>query len=206
MYRTGNRSHPTPPRAGAFSLVELMVAMSIAMIIIAAVLSSFTFLGRNLIRYSNQQQLEAQSRRALQMFSRDVQIALDVPAYSSTQLSLTVPKLDAAGNAVLDGSGNVVTKTVAYTFDASQGTLIRVDPDFHSGAPFTLLTGINLPAGTSFFSYLDQQAIPATNRLSIKQIDVNYVAFLGIASAGTQSRYTEASARFILRNKHLVAF
>ena len=61
MYLTRNHSAAAALSAQGFSFVELMVAMSIAMVVIAALLSSYTFLGRNLVRYSNQQQLEAQS-------------------------------------------------------------------------------------------------------------------------------------------------
>jgi hypothetical protein len=183
-----------------------MVAMSIAMIVIAGILSSYTYIGRNLVRNSNQQGLEIQSRRALQWLGRDIQCAVDVTTYSSSQLTLLVPKQDAAGNVLTDGSGQVMTKAVTYTYDSAMGTLSRVDPDFEAGAPFTLLRNLSLPAGTGFFTYLDQQDLAAENRLSIKKIEVAFSSAQGAAQTGTRSTYTAASARFILRNKHLVVF
>jgi Tfp pilus assembly protein PilW len=53
-------------------MVELLIAMSIATTLVAGILASYTYLARNLIRYSFEQQLEAESRRALQMITQDV--------------------------------------------------------------------------------------------------------------------------------------
>jgi prepilin-type N-terminal cleavage/methylation domain-containing protein len=73
-------------RAG-FTLVELLVGMSLALIVMTGVLSTFSFLGRNLNRLANQQQLESESRRALAYFAQDVRMAnaLQAPtAWSSS--------------------------------------------------------------------------------------------------------------------------
>lgn len=172
-------------------MVELMVAMSIASFLIAGILGSYTFLGRNVVRYSNQQQLEAQSRKFLQMFSHDVHLAANLSSFSPNSVALLMPD----------------TTTVTYTYTPSAtspfGTLTRTD----STGTLTLVTGI-----TSFgFTYLDQQGV--TLSLSptlpppfrIKQIEVsNFTATNGTGSAGTLTQYNGASARYVLRNKYLI--
>jgi len=184
-------------------MVELLIGLFLSMLLTAAMLLSYTFLVRSLIRSSNQQQLEAQSRKALQMLSQDVHVATDVQTASSSQLTLTVPKVDAQGHAITDGNGNVITKIVTY--NAATGTLTRTDPDFSSGTPLTLLTGVS----NFSFNYLDKQGsqVNASYSLRIKQIEVsNFIVSAGTASTGTQSSYTGASARWVLRSKHLVVY
>jgi hypothetical protein len=191
----------------------MMVAMSIVMVVIAALLSSYIFLGRNLVRCSNEQQLEAQSRRALQMLGQEVRMAQDVsyagtvpynPNDSSWQ---TMPT---AGQVTLylsvpNGTNPPYNYTAKYVYDASAHTLTRTisgtPPPAITSSPLTLLTGV-----ASFsFNYLDKQANPAGNQLSVKQIEVPaFTTGTGTAQAGTWARFTAASARLVLRNKHLV--
>jgi len=163
-------------------MVELMVAMAIASFLIAGILAGYTFLGRNIVRGSNQQQLEAQSRKFLQMFSQDVHLATNLSSFSASSVVLLMPD----------------TTTVTYTYTSSTGMLTRTD----STGTLTLVTGI-----TSFgFTYLDQQGVTAsTYAFRVKQIEVsNFIATSGTGSASTLTQYKGASARFVLRNKYLV--
>ena len=45
-------------KSRGFTLVEMMVGMSCSLIVICAVLSTYTFLGRNLTRMTHAQQLQ----------------------------------------------------------------------------------------------------------------------------------------------------
>lgn len=181
-------------------MMELLIGLFLAMLLTAAMLLSYTFLVRSLIRSSNQQQLEAQSRRALQTFAQDVRMATNVPSFSlsqdSSQITLRLP----------NGGGTVdVTYSYAYDATAGSGTLTRTV----SGSTLTLLTGIaRLPSSQNFFNCLDKQGLSVTTYpLGIKQIEVNsFTLTCGTAIAGTQSSYTGASARLVLRSKHLVNY
>jgi len=51
------REHKAAPGHAGFTLLELLISMSIATVLIAGVLSSYTYLGRNLVRNANLQQL-----------------------------------------------------------------------------------------------------------------------------------------------------
>jgi len=181
-------------------MVELLIGLFLAMLLTAAMLVSYAFIVRSLIRSSNQQQLEAQSRKALQMLSQDVHAATDVPSFSlsrdSSQIILRLPN-----------GGGTVDVTYSYTYDATavSGTLTRTV----SGSTLTLLTGIaRLPSSQNFFNCLDKQGLSVTTYpLGIKQIEVSgLTTTCGAPSVGTQSSYTGASARLVLRSKHLVNY
>jgi hypothetical protein len=178
----------------------MMVALSIGAFVIAGVLSSYTFLGRNLIRYSNQQQLAAQIQRTLQIFAQDVHATTDVTSFSNTQLVLSLP--------YVHSDGSVTYYTVTHTYDSTAKTLTRTvagtpPPDVTASA-LTLLTGVSVSGG-SFFSCFDRCDVTATNTFGIKKIEIaSFTLTAGTASAGTQTTYTAASARLILRNKHLI--
>jgi hypothetical protein len=207
-------------------MVELLIGLFLAMLLTAAMLLSYTFLVRSLIRSSNQQQLEAQSRRALQVLTKDVHMADKIasaydPAMDITQDS-TWQTMPAAGQvtfrlSVPNDSGGTYIYAVNYVYDTNAGALTRtVSSGISSGTPpsdlnanpLILLTG--LPKADplwSGFSYFDQQNLPATNTLGIKRIEVsNFTVSAGTAITGTQSSYTGASARLVLRSKHLVNY
>jgi hypothetical protein len=179
-----------------------MVALSIGAFVIAGILSSYTFLARNLIRYSNQQQLEAQSRRTLQMFAQDVHAASDVTSFSANQFTLSLP--------YVHSDNSVTYYSVTYTYDSTAATLVRTvsgtAPPNVTTSAITLLSGISASA-TNFFKYLDRFDGTASNTLGIKKISIpTFTLVSGRAASGTQTTYTTASARLILRSKHLVTY
>lgn len=207
MFLTNNYSCASAPRLRGFSLVEMMVALSIGAFVIAGVVSSYVFLGRNLYRYSNQQQLAAQAQRTLEIFAQDVHAATNVGSISGTVLQLQY-----SPSTIQSPS---TTNTVTYTYSA--GTLVRTVtgtlPTGLATAPSLLLLS-GLPSSLSaFFNYYDQNNVAATNILGIRKISIPTFTITTVttgagsaAGAGTQTTYTAASSRVILRSKHLVTF
>ncbi len=187
-------------RQGGFTLVEMMVAFFITAFLVAGILSSYTFIGHTLVRGSFQQMMEIQTRRALQMFAQDVHAATNVSSFSSSAVALTMPYVHT--------DYSVTTYTVTYTYSASAGTLVRsvtgTPPPGATTNSITLLTGVS----NLTFNYLDMQGQSVTGTsypLRVKQIELSNITLVGgTAAAGTQSTYSFASARFILRSKHLV--
>ncbi len=188
-------------------MVELLIGLSLAMLLTAAMLVSYTFLVRSLIRSSNQQQLEAQSRRVFQMLGKDVHMATDLTSFSS---SSTIGSTTIVTNGVTllmpDASTVNYTYTYTYTYNPSSGTgtLTRAA----TGSSLTLLTGVIYPTTQNFFTYYDKQGLSVTTYpLGIKQIEIiGFTATCGNTLIGTQSSYTGASARLVLRSKHLVNY
>jgi prepilin-type N-terminal cleavage/methylation domain-containing protein len=191
------------PSVTGFTLVELLVAMSLMVTLMAGVLSAYLFLGRNLTRLVNLQQQSTKTRHTLRVFAQDVGAASKLTAATSTISGNTTT---AAHFAVLvptsaDGS---TTKTVTYDYLSATGKLTRTDP---SGA-LDVLTDITdfsinyytqnqTSSGTAFSATL---AAPA-NSLSIKAIEFKFTTSVGSAAAGTQATYSAMSPRVLLRNR-----
>lgn len=179
--------------------------MSLALIVMSAVLSSYAFLGRNLTRLANQHDVETYARRAQAYFAQDVRMASEVSSPTSTSLTLNLPT--ATG-----------TTTVSYTYYASATTVGGVDiPAFSlarrspasSGTPLVLVRDIVALSFT--FRYYDASGTEYTTpssadyRLGLKQVSYSYVARSGSGVNGTLTRnYTAESPRFALRNKTLL--
>lgn len=177
-----------------------MVSVAIAAFVVAGILASYTYLGRNLVRGDHQQTMEIETRRTLQMFAQDVHTATDVSSFSSSQVAFTMP--------YVHSDYSVTTYTVTYTYNSGNGTLVRsvsgTAPPGVTTADVTLLSD----ASNFSFDYLDLQGQSVTSSgypFRIKQIVLSdFTLTTGTAGAGTQSTYSCASARFVLRSKHLV--
>ena len=167
--------------ARGFTLVELMIAMSLSAVVFAAILSAFVFLGRNLTRLVNLQQQESQCRRILNTLARDVGMAMRVSTVSDTQLTLTVP---------------AAASPATVTYNYGNGTLTRTD----AAGTTTLLTGV-----TAFdFNYYNRAGTASASPLSIKLVELSYTSTVGSSANGTQTRYAVVSPRLVLRNTPLL--
>jgi prepilin-type N-terminal cleavage/methylation domain-containing protein len=167
--------------ARGFTLVELMIAMSLSAVVFAAILSAYVFIGRNLARLVNFQQQESQCRRILTTLAKDVGMAMRVTTASDTQLTLTVPTASSPA-------------TVVYNY--GNGRLTRTD----STGTTTLLTGV-----TAFdFNYYNRTGAASTSPLSIKLVELSYTSMVGNSANGTQARYAMVSPRLVLRNTPLL--
>ena len=101
--------HPSSARSG-FTLSELLISLSLGSLLMAAVLSTYLFMGRSMTRTANFQILENKSRLALNYLRQDIQLASAVTTSTNTSLTLTLP------------SG-----TVSYTYS---GGLLHPDHPF----------------------------------------------------------------------------
>ena len=124
----------------------------------AAVLSSYIFIGRNLARLANQQILETEGRRTLANFARDVRLASGLSGTpSATSVTLSQPTSTGAPT------------TVAYSYDSGAGTLTRTPA---SGTAQVLLR--NITASGLTIRYYDTSGNPYTTYVDylsgIKQI------------------------------------
>lgn len=179
-------------RSRGFTLVELIVGATLSAAVMAAVLSSYIYLAKNLVRLTNQQTLETEARRTLAYFARDVQMATDISGTpSATSVTLSIPT----------GSGST---TVAYAYDSSAGTLTRTPA---SGTAQILLrnitsSGLNIyyydTSGNAYTTYV--------NYLSgIKQLMLQFSTQTGNSTNGTQTLvYQISSNRLIIRNRSLL--
>lgn len=174
----------TSKAAAGFTLAELLISLSLALAVMTAVLSSYIFLGRNLVRLVNQQTLETEARRTLAYFTRDVRMASGVTGTpSNTSVTFLLPT-------------NFGTTTAAYSYDSSTQTLTRT----LGGSTQTLLSNL---IDLNFY-YYDNLSASVTNPASIKQVAMRFSTQTGSSFNGTQTPvYQGASSRLIIRNKQL---
>jgi len=197
----------------AFTLVELLVGASLSAAIMAAVLSSYIYLGRSLTRLGNQQSLETEARRTLAYFTQDVQTAsglTDTANLGATRVSLTIPA--SAG-----------TNTVTYYYNNTStdapvtisGTSVNMTANaltrcvYNGTAVTSQLLLRNITGSGLALKYYDgsgQEYASYTNYLlGIKQLALQFSTQTGAAGNGTQTPvYQVSSSRLIMRNKALL--
>lgn len=205
----GQRDLPTylaEPRArrphAAFTLVELLIGMSLSMVVMAAVLSSYVFVARSYTRTlgitsANQPNIEAQGRRTLELFAQDVRMASGFTG-TPTAATVTLSLPTATGST-----------TIAWTYldpDAdpatADGTLTRAP-----AVGDAQVLHMNLLA--CVFTYHDAGGHPYTSLASyligVKQLSLSLTAQAGNATNQTLGPvYVVESPRLLFRNKGLL--
>jgi len=203
-------------RAG-FTLVELLVGMTLALVVMTAVLSTFGFLGRNLNRLANQQQLESEGRRALAYFAQDVRMASGLSNADNSQLELAVPAGTATRKVIYYYNSGSTATTVSIgavgdqvSITAPAKSLVRFFENTASpntGSTVTLLRNL-----LSFdFDYRDvgdnalaESSFPGKVP-SIKKVAMEFRSQTGVANNGTLTPvYPGASPFLAIRNKPLL--
>lgn len=183
--------------SSGFTLVELLVGVTLAAGLMAAVLSSYLYLARGLARLANQQILETEARRAVGYFTQDVQTATGIsgtPTVSS--VTLQVP-------------GNSGTTTISYAYNSSTSTLTRTTA---SGTEQVLTR--NITVGSFAIRYFDGSgtatddgnapytAVMTYSTSGIKQLTLQFNTQLGSTTNGTRTQlHRIVTGRLVLRNK-----
>lgn len=186
-----------PRRARGFTLAEVLIASTLSTFVLAAVMSSFVFLGRTGFRASGVSELENEVRRALETFAQEARLATDLRWNSAQSVTFTLPAGAAAPQ-------------VTYGYDADAGSatyrsFYRVVGDASSTAPRRVLAS-GVAADFAFKRYkLEQPGVSdnaAVNDAETKQIQIVLRAerTTTVTAGATQSA---ASARYILRNKRV---
>ncbi len=198
-----------------FTLVELLVGMTLALIVMTAVLSTFGFLGRNLNRLANQQQLESEARRALAYFAQDVRMASGLSSPGDAQLELAVPAGTATRKIIYYYNSAATATTVSI---GATGDLVSVTAPGHSlvrffentaspntGSTVTLLRNL-LSCDFDYRDVSDNEVTDFTNKVSsIKKVALEFRSQTGVANNGTLTPvYPGASPFLAIRNKPLL--
>jgi len=166
-------SHQKFKTAVGFTLMELLVAMTIGLIVLGGVAKTFTAQSRQNSAEEQIGQMQQNVRGALDLMLREIQMAGYKPAggtfngiQTSTSTTLRI-KLD------LDSSGvatDGATDDISYTFDNSTGLITRTLNNTASSA--TLAD--NITACT--FTYLDANGASTTTNTSVRRITINITA------------------------------
>lgn len=178
-----------------FTLVELLISATLAGAMLAAVLSSYVFLGRNLMRLANYHTLESKSQEALARFQNDFSLAQAVKS-GTTPTATSVTLVLAAGE-------------VTYTYDGTAGSLRR-QATFGANPDLRLLRNDYASCTAFAFDYYTTAAGAPTSQFasgvnvpySIKRIGARFT----LKSPGTLDAATRTTVDFVappaaLRNK-----
>lgn len=163
-----------------------MISAGLGAFLLVAVLSAFLFLGRSAANIQNYNDMEAQARKALELFAEDTRQASAVTWTGAQALTLIVN-----------------TTPITYAFSGTQLTRTVA-----SGTPKPVVTGIT---SFSFLAYtitgaqitdFSTPAARVTANKDTKQIQISLAASRTSRTVATATN-TVLSARFILRNKRV---
>jgi len=208
-----------------FTLVELLIGATLSAMVMAGVLSSYIFMGRQLARLANQQTLETEGRRTLAYLNQDVRLASGVTVTPQTAPSFYVT-FDLANNGsgaqqviyYYNSTGSAVSTSISgTTVSVPANSLIRV-ASTGSAVIYpiqTLLSNIVSTNEGCYLRFFDAAGSPfdsgtapytatftASSAQGIKQVSLTFSTQLGTSSNGTQTKvYQVASNRMLLRNR-----
>ncbi len=177
-------------RGTGFTLVELLISLSLSTAIMAGVMTTFLALTRTSLRLGSYDSMEGEARKGLELFGRDARMASAIVWNSATDISLTVP------TAASEETYRYVYSTVARTF-----TRTRTAP-LPAGAAQVLFSNVD---GLDLKAYkINTDPVDITNlgqaSMDTKQLQLT-VNTSRATSTAALSTANVLSARFILRNK-----
>ncbi len=170
MRRSLNTEH-------GFSLIEMITALGISGIVLAAITATFISQSRS---YNAQEQINGMqqaARVAMDMITREVRMAGYDPTGAVFEgIHHHNDKIHIRADLDGDGTPDDANENIYYTFDATQRIIERDDRD---GIGIeTLVENIEGPGGASGFTlvYLDEDGVATTTSADIRQVQVTITA------------------------------
>lgn len=176
-----------------FTLVEMLVAMTVGGLVLAAGTGSLLFISRGAASLGNYHDMNMRSRFMLDKFATDSRMAVNVNSASSTQVSMDI----------YNSTGGF--DTVVYSYDATAQSFSRVlypDGDVTAGQSDIILENVVELSFTYFNMIYDsstRQLEETTNLLEIKEIQLE--ALMRLSALNTINSNQIISARYMMRNK-----
>lgn len=171
-----------PRRRRAFTLVEMLISLTLVMLLTLALLTSYVFIARGERSLVNYGEMNAQARKMLDLLGDDLRMARDVTNFTSTSLSLKLP------TSLTD---TTATQTVTWDYVSASGTVTRT-----VGATVTTLAK---DVNSFSFYYTNNSNAVTTSLVEVKQVQLAMRMQRLVASAIT-SEYV-ISAQFTMRSK-----
>lgn len=193
--RTRAACHPAGRRG--FTLTEVLVATALSGFVLAGVLSAVIWLGRGGFAASSYSELEAETRRALEIFGEDARKTTGLVWNHEQSVTLWTATA---------GSG---TRGVTYAYDANPASatyrsFYRLEGDAASTLPRRVLVR-QVARDFKFRRFKLEQSggdNTALNDLETKQIEVSFRASR-TGAAVVAANQSALSARYVLRNKRV---
>ena len=173
--------HKFSRRHSGFSLVELMISLTLMMMLTLALMSSFVFIARGDRSLQNYGDMNTQARKLLERLGEDLRAATDVSNFTAETLTLTVPTNPAA----------TATQDVTWDFDSVSATVTRQD---NSGT-VQYAQDVN----TFAFYYANGNNVETTSLVEVKQVQLS-LRMLRLVASTVTSEYV-ISAQYTMRAK-----
>lgn len=176
-----------------FTLVEIIVATSLSLILLASVFATFLSFAESIKKVGAYSEMNQQSRFLLETFARDVRVAEDITAATANSIVIQLPS-------TAPYNGN----TVEYTYDSGLEIFSRLERDsggVQVGASRILLDGVTQFA-FSYFNPLGDALDISTDSLllSVKGVQLEAELYREVIGSGVVSEYV-ISGRFTMRNR-----
>ena len=171
----------TRRRRAGFTLVEMLISLSLMMMLTLALLTSFTFIARGDRSLSNYGDKNAQARLMLEKLGSDLRSATDVTNFSPTLLTLTVPSNPAVTS----------TQDVVWSYNSVTQQVTRQDP--------TTTKVYAADVQTFAFYYANGNNVQTTSLVEVKQVQLS-LRMLRLVAGTVTSEYV-ISTQFTMRAK-----
>lgn len=167
-------------KKGGFTLVEMLISMTIGAIALSLGLSSIVFLSRGMVGLINYADMNTASRQALEIFSRDIRMGSNVQASQIDYLAFNIQRRS--------GSADFVV----YEYDEDAGILYR---EFNGNPKTALLREIE----DMEMRYFTLRGDPTINPLEVKEVQFEVI----MEQRALQLTNTNhiISAQFMMRNR-----
>ena len=123
----------------AFTLVELMFSMTILMIALGSITGTFMVFAKSSASLGEYVDMSSESRKALELFSRDVRAADGIAVIGASSLNGVVYTDQGLNLTFPDYYGN---RSVTYSYDSTSGILRRIENYEGTQSESNLLTGM----------------------------------------------------------------
>ena len=183
-----NKSYNTTSHQKGFTLIEVIIAMSLGLLILSSVLTSTLLVARSSLSLVTYVDLETKARRATELFARDAREASHITGITSasdrnniTSLTFTIPR--------------TTPEVIYYNYDPSSKTLFRTV----NGSKTALLDSV---ISVKFTPYkIHDPAKP--NNFSVSDAETAQIQLNLLARKTSifQATNTIISAKYILRNR-----
>jgi type IV pilus assembly protein PilW len=160
---------------GGFTLIELMVAIAIGLVVMAAVATTFTSQTRAYSAQEQINQMDQNLRGALDIMTREIKMAgynpnggtvTGVASYSSTSLTIQAD-IDGNGTLLASGAGSdTANEQIAYVYDSVNKKITR---QVGGGTATTLAENIS---ALTFTYYQTSGTTLATSASNIRRIKI----------------------------------
>ncbi len=177
-HKPGFRATPA-----GFSLVELMISLSLIMMLTLALLTSFTFIARGDRSLQNYGEMNAQARKLLEQLGQDLRSATDVSNFTASDLTLTVPSTTAG----------TTTHDVVWSYDSVGATVTRQD------TAGTATFARNIQTFSFYYFNSASPSVETTSLVEVKQVQLK-LRMLRLVAGTVTSEYV-ISSQFTMRAK-----